>query len=88
MVAADHDDGDTQVGELAQRAVEEAHGIQAGNGTVIDVSGHEDGVDVPIAGRVVDVGEEGALRVDQVGLVEPAPQVPVRGVQEPHEHRP
>ncbi|BFO23168.1 hypothetical protein SHKM778_95560 (plasmid) [Streptomyces sp. KM77-8] len=87
VVAADHDDRHAEVGELVQGAIEQAHGVKAGDGTVVDVAGHEDRVDGLGAGCGDHVVEEGFLGGDQVFSVEPAAQVPVRSVQKPHEHR-
>lgn len=88
VVAADHDDRHVEVGELVQGAVEEAYGVEAGDGSVVDVACHEDRVNVLGSGGVDQVVEEGALGGDQVFCVEPAAQVPVRSVQKPHECRP
>lgn len=88
VIAADHDDRQVEAGQLIQGIVEQAHSVQAGDGTVIDVPCYQDRLNLLISCRVVHVCKEGILGVDQVCLVEPAAQVPVRGVQEPHGHRP
>jgi hypothetical protein len=88
VVSADHDDRHVEVGELVQGPVEQAHRVQARDGPVVDVAGHEDRVNPFSAGCVAEMVEEGGLGGYQVFSVEPAAQVPVRSVQKPHEHRP
>lgn len=88
VVPADHDRGNVQVREFVQGPVEQARCVQTGNGAVVDVARDEQSVDLLGAGGGADVGQDFALMVDQVFPVEPAAQMPVRGVQEPHDARP
>jgi hypothetical protein len=51
VVAADHDGGDAEVGELVQSPVEQAYSVQARDGTVVDVARDQQGVH--LLGRAV-----------------------------------
>ncbi len=66
VVSADHDDRCVQVGKLVQSVVEQAYGVEAGDGPVVDVSGYQDGVDVLGSRRVDQMVEENALGGYQV----------------------
>ena len=70
--------------EPGERVLAERDRVHRRDGPVVDVARDEDGVH-PLGARGVDeVVEEFRLRLSQVGPVERPPEVPVRGVQEPH----
>ena len=84
VVAADDDDRHPQVGEAAERLVQQGHRLDRRDGSVVDVAGHHHGVDAGVGGHLDQVVDEGGLGVEQALAVQRAAQVPVGGVEEPH----
>ncbi len=84
VVAAGEDDGGARAGQPGQDLVEQGHDLDAGQGPVVDVTGHDDRVD-PLAPDDLDqVVEDRGLRLEQPDPMERAAQVPVGGVEDPH----
>jgi energy-coupling factor transporter ATP-binding protein EcfA2 len=84
VVAADQDHPGAGAAEPGERVLAERDRVHRGDGPVIDVARDEDGVH-PLGARGLDeVVEEFRLRLSQVGPVERPPEMPVRGMQEPH----
>ena len=88
VVAGDHHGGDAGLGEPVQRGVEELDGGERRHRPVVDVPGDHDHVRLAGARGVDEVGDEVGLRAEHAHPVERAPQVPVRGVQNPHRAAP
>lgn len=88
VIPTDHDRGYAEVGELLQCVTEQPHRVQARNGPVVDVARYQQRIDVFGSGCGANVVDDLALNIGQIFPVEPAAQMPVRGVQEPHAHRP
>ena len=84
VVVARGEDHPGQVRQAAQGLIQKADRVGGRDGAVVDVPGHDDGVDRLAAGELDEVVGEGRLGVVQDAPVEGAPQVPVGGVQDPH----
>ena len=70
-----------------QRVGEHGHRLGRGQGAVIDVARHEDGLDPLGADQIDEEFDELHLGIKQPHLVERAPQVPVGGVNDAHPAR-
>lgn len=84
MVAGDHHGRDPEGGEPVQGVVEELDSGERRHGTVVDVARDQHRIDVPLAHRLDEMIEEGALCGEQAHAVEGPPQMPVGSVQKPH----
>jgi hypothetical protein len=85
VVAADEDDAGAGLAEAHQRRFAQLDGVERRHGPVVDVAGDEHGVDALGPDRLDQRVQEGRLRVPQVSPVQRAAQVPVGGVQQPHD---
>ena len=84
VVAADQDHPGAGAAEPGERVLAERDRVHRRDGPVVDVARDEDRVH-PLGPRGLDeVVEECRLRFSQVGPVERPPEMPVRGMQEPH----
>jgi len=84
VVAADQDHPGAGRAQPGERFLVQRDRVHRRDRPVVDVAGHEHGVH-PLGGcRLDEVVEERSLRLPQVGPVERPPEVPVRGMQEPH----
>ncbi|GGI74075.1 hypothetical protein GCM10007175_08820 [Pseudarthrobacter scleromae] len=61
-----------------QGIIQQAHHIDSGKGTVIDVPGHQDDVDAELSDRADQLVNEIPLGIEHANAVEGPPQVPVR----------
>ena len=73
------------VRQAAQGVIQKANRIGGRDGAVVNVPGHDDGIDLLAAGELDEVVGEGRLGVIQEAPVEGAPQMPIGGVQDPHD---
>src|SRR5580692_7569490 len=74
----------TRAAEPGERVLAERDRVHRRDGPVVDVARDEDGVHALGARGLDEVVEERRLRFSQVGPVERPPEMPVRGMQEPH----
>lgn len=88
VVPGDHDGRHTGVGQPVERVVEQLDGGERWYGPVVDVARHDDHVGLVFPHGPHQVVEERGLGVEHRDAVERPPQVPVRGVQDPHDITP
>ena len=62
--------------------------VGAGRGSVVQVAGDEDGVDLMLLGEADDLGQDGFLLFEPAAAFEGLADVPVGGVQELHDDPP
>ena len=84
VIAADQDHPSARRPEPDERVLIVGDRVHRRDGPVVDVARDEHGVHALGCHRVDEVVEECRLRVSQIGPMERPPEVPVRGVQEPH----
>ena len=84
VAAGDHHLG-TGVHQSQQGIGEQPHRVRRREGPVVDVACDEDRVDALRTDDVDQMVEEAALGTEQPGTVERPSQVPVGGVQQPHD---
>ena len=84
VVAAGQDHLGTRGAQAHQRVVQQGHRVDGGQRPVVDIAGHQHDVD-PLGRHDLDqVVQEASLGIVQPDPVEGPPQVPVRGVDQPH----
>lgn len=88
VIAADHDGAGPGAAQPAERLVAERDRVDRRQRAVVDVAGHDDHVDALGAHRLDQVVDIGRLTVEQALPVERPPQMPVRGMQDPHSQEP
>jgi hypothetical protein len=84
VVAAGDDHRRAGVGERGQRVGEHAVARGGGRGGVEHVAGDDHHVDLVLAHLADECAEHAAERIERGVAVERPPDVPVRGVQDPH----
>src|SRR6185437_8423141 len=84
VVAGDRDHLRAGVPQREQRADDELLGVGAGRRRLVQVTGHQHGVDLSLPGDPHDLGQHLALLGQPVVTLEGLADVPVRGVQETH----
>ncbi len=84
VVAADQDHPGAGRAQPGERVLVKRHRVNRRDGPVVDVARHEHGVHPRGPRRLDEVVEERGLCLPQVETVQRPPEVPVRGMQEPH----
>ena len=85
VVAADHDDGGTGVGQPLERLAPQLDGVDRWQRPVVEITRNQDGVDTLGPNDVHEPVDHRRLRTHQVDPVKGATQVPVGRVQQPHD---
>ena len=84
VVAADHDDAGARVPQPGQPVGAELHGVHRRDRPVVDVAGHQNGVDLLGPDDADEMIKVGGLGLAEVGPVQRAAEVPIGRVQHPH----
>ena len=84
VVAGGQHHGRARAGEPGEGGIEQLHAGHCGDCTVVHITRDDDHVDLPLRHEVHQPVEEGGLVLVQIDLVQRAPQMPVRGVQDSH----